>query len=159
MLIVCVSLCLAVVIVYSSIRMKKPEATYDTTNTELIKYFNDFYYSPNAEKRTQLLRAAKYLLEYSDVLREYQSSAETLYDQGVLSESYIKKVNLKLENEFFIEKGLIIREAESLKAGYGEYVFSEANGLPGIFRKKEGYKNRVDWKKSGIKREIINELK
>ncbi|OQS54674.1 hypothetical protein EHP00_2048 [Ecytonucleospora hepatopenaei] len=84
----------------------------------------------NTILRSQLLKAAKYLITTSEYIRNKEESAEILYEQDLLSDRYMNKIKKVLEEQVFVEKCLIQQQAEEIKAGYGDTIFSEAYALP-----------------------------
>ncbi|ORD94323.1 hypothetical protein ECANGB1_871 [Enterospora canceri] len=147
MFIVIVSLLVACFIVLYTIRIKKEKESMETTNPEFLKYIEEFYYEKPNKKKAQLLRAAKYLTEVSEALREEESSADRLYKKGLLSDEYMNKLHMKMEEEIFVEKHLIQREAEEIKPGFSSTIFGEAAYLPSLYKPVEKYKPRFDHKK------------
>lgn len=147
MLLVVISIFIALIIILVSVKLRKKVHSSETINKELIKYFDEVYSANINVKKTQLLRAAKYLIEISEDVKCKQEKANTLYKQGILSDDYMDLINKRMENEIFIEKCLIQREAEELKAGFGDIIFSEANTLPSIHKKEKNYKSTIEWKK------------
>ena len=147
MFVVISAMLLACFVITYTVLTKKNNEQHETNNKELIKYFEEFYYANTHQKKQQLLRAAKYLIEMSEFYRLKDASAESLYKEGILSDEYMINLNQIMEEYIFVEKCLIQREAEELKAGYGETIFSEANHLNPIFRPENNYKPLIDYNK------------
>ena len=87
------------------------------------------------------------MIEVSEDIKYKQEKADVLYKQGLLSDDYMDLINKRMENEIFVEKCLIQREAEELKVGFGDIIFSEANTLPSIHKKEKNYRSTIVWKK------------
>lgn len=147
MLLLAISVFIASVIILVSMKLRKKNNFPETINKELIKYFSEAYFASVNVKKAQLLKAAKYLIEVSEDIKYKQEKADVLYKQGLLSDDYMDLINKRMENEIFVEKCLIQREAEELKVGFGDIIFSEANTLPSIYKKEKNYKSTIVWKK------------
>lgn len=154
MFIVIFGIIVAISVIVYTVFTKHTAETYDTDNVELLKYF-ELISTPDKHsaatftnmRRQQLLKAAKYLIEISEYVRRKESSAEDLYkNHNLLSEEYMKKITKLLEEQIFVEKCLIQREAEEIKNNYGEIVFSEANALPNTLKREKTYEPFIDKK-------------
>ncbi|ELA41233.1 uncharacterized protein VICG_01722 [Vittaforma corneae ATCC 50505] len=99
----------------------------ESSNEDLNKFYGMFA-EPMSVQMKQLILAAKNTLKKLNVLAEEREVVSNLFEERVLSDEFFKRFR-NAEEELVIEKTLIENEAEALRTGSKDQVFSEASKL------------------------------
>lgn len=99
----------------------------DSNNEELDKFYEMFEEPVNVQLK-QLTLAAKTTLRNISQLSREKEIASDLFEEQIVSDRFFSKFKA-MEEELVVEKTLIENEAEFLKIGAKENIFSEANKL------------------------------
>lgn len=104
--------------------------TSESSNEDLDKFYGMFAEATNVQMK-QLIFAARNTLRKLNAHSEEREVVSNLFEERVLSDKFFKKFR-DAEEELVIEKTLIENEAEALRVGSKDQVFSEASKLLGI---------------------------
>lgn len=128
MLIIIISLiCSALIILVSFFLKNKTTTSLNACNEDLNKFYSMFNEPVNVQLK-QLILAAKSVIKRLNSLSKERETIVSLFEDRVLSDKFQKKYQDE-EEELIIEKTIIENEAEQLKQGSQEQVFSEASKM------------------------------
>ncbi|KAM0680355.1 hypothetical protein GINT2_001411 [Glugoides intestinalis] len=102
---------------------KQPESN----NKELDKFY-EMFEEPVGAQIKQLTLAAKTTLRNLSQLSKEKMVASRLFEERIVSDRFYNKFK-SMEEELIVEKTLIENEADFLRAGAKESLFSEASKL------------------------------
>lgn len=132
-------------------KSKKNTDSLDDENTEL-----DIFYSlenePSLVQIRQLLKAARANMDANVSVESQLGPVKELYRDGLVSEKNYNNLLQKLE-DISVEKILIENEAEMLRPGFKDTIFTEAAKLPSQgknYKKKKFFDETLFLKKRDI---------
>lgn len=124
-MIVVVSLALSAALMVVAIVARKRRAHFGGIANEELESYYGMPAEPIPKQLRQLVLAAKSMLRNAEQLSRDSEAISELYDDRVVSDSYFKR-HKEAEEELVIEKTIIENEADSLRPGSRDAVFSEA---------------------------------
>lgn len=128
MVIIIFALIFSTLILAFGITKRKKESDTSSRNTDLLIFYNS-YGEPINQRVKYLIKAAKTLIDDGSKLSDKMGEITYLHDEKIVSDEYYNSIK-NLEEELEIEKIMIENEAECLKSGFKEIIFSEAAKLP-----------------------------
>lgn len=131
-------LCLfcSITIIGIGLVLRKRRGKAQQSMNEDLEKFYELFAEPIAAQLKQLTQAARVTLsKHRSIVQERETVTE-LYEEGILGEESYQQVQV-MEEDLVLEKAMIENEAEGLKNGGAEQVFSEAGRLGGVENKKK----------------------
>lgn len=127
-MIVVISLVLSgILLVVAIVARKRRAHSEGVVNEELESYYS-MAGEPIPKQLRQLVLAAKSMLKHAEQLSKDSETISELYDDRVISDGYFKR-HKQAEEDLVIEKTIIENEADSLRPGSKDAIFSEAKKL------------------------------
>ncbi|KAI4291362.1 hypothetical protein PAPHI01_0636 [Pancytospora philotis] len=117
-------------IVAVAVYNKKTQSPDSCGNPELEAFY-DAEEVATALRLKKLLRAARYTIDSTELLEDKLESVTSMHKARLVSDEYYNGI-ASARDDLVIEKILIETEAEGLKAGARDALFSEASRLPRI---------------------------